>query len=87
MGEVGLMALKHIGGYMPFLHDELVWNVEPVENKVEYVDVVSGGFSFDVDELERTEVPVAGNNQRMLLCIAEAVGGMEQGGQRPKAKE
>ena len=87
MDEVGLTVLEHVGGYMPFQHDELVWDIEPVENEVKHVDVVSGGVSIDVDELERTKVPVAGNNQGMLLCIVEVVGGMEHRGQRPKAKE
>ena len=75
--EVGLAVIERIGGYVPFLHDKLVRNVEPVENEVEHVDVVSGRLSFNVDELKRAEVPVAYNNQRVLLGIAEVVGSRE----------
>jgi hypothetical protein len=64
---------------MPFLHDELMGNVELVENQVKYVDVISGRLSLGVNELEGTEVPVAYNNQWLLLGISEVIIGGEGG--------
>jgi hypothetical protein len=64
---------------MPFLHDELMRNVESVENQVKYVDVISGRLSLGVNELEGTEVPVAYNNQWLLLGISEVIIGGEGG--------
>jgi hypothetical protein len=64
---------------MPFLHDELMGNVELVENQVKYVDVISGRLSLGVNELEGTEVPVAYNNQWILLGISEVIIGGEGG--------
>ena len=77
--DVGLTSFEHVCGNVPVLHDKLVWDTELVENHVEHIDIVSGRLSFNVDELEGTEVPVAGYNQRMLLCIAKVVGSREEG--------
>ena len=77
MDEVGIVLLEHVGGHVPFLHHKLVWNVELVENEVEHVDIITGRLPVDVDELEGAEVPVADDNQRVLLGIAEVVGGHE----------
>ena len=71
--EVGLAIIEHIGSYVPFLHDKLVRDVKPVENEVEHVDVVSGRLSFNIDKLKGAEVPVAYNNQRVLIGIAEFI--------------
>ena len=79
MDKVGLSLLEHIGGHVPFPHDELMRDVEFVEHKVEHIDVVPGGLSLRVYELKGLEVPVADNNQRFLLCVAEIVGGREEG--------
>ena len=73
MDEVGITLFEHLGGDVPFLHDKLVGNAELVENQVEHVDIVSSRLSFNVDELEWTEIPVADYNQRMLLGVAEGV--------------
>jgi hypothetical protein len=54
-------------------------NVELVENQVKYVDVISGRLSLGVNELEGTEVPVAYNNQWLLLGISEVIIGGEGG--------
>ena len=77
MDEVGLASLELAGGHVPILHDELVGDVELVKNDVEDVDVVSRGFSLGVDELEGAEVPVADDDQRVLLAVAKGIGGRE----------
>jgi hypothetical protein len=63
---------------VPFFHDKLVGNVELVKNKVEYIDIVPSRLPLNVDELERSEVPVANYNQRSFFCKAEVIGGMEE---------
>jgi hypothetical protein len=55
-----------------------VGNVELVKNKVEYIDIVPSRLPLNVDELERSEVPVANYNQRSFFCKAEVIGGMEE---------
>jgi hypothetical protein len=72
---------------MPFLHDELMGNIELVENQVKYVDVISGRLSLGVNELKGAEVPVAYNNQRFLLGISELIVGGEGVPQGEKAEE
>ena len=68
--EVGLVALEHISGHVPLLHDNLVRDAKLVKDEVEYVDIVPGGLALDVDELKGPEVPVADDDQRALLGIA-----------------
>ena len=58
---------------MPFLHYKGVGDVELVKNKVEDIDIISGGLPLAIYKLKRTEVPVADNNQWLLICIAEVV--------------
>ena len=85
--KIGLASFKHIGGHVPIQHNKLVGDVELVENQVEYIDIVSGGLALGIDKLERPEVPVAGNRQRMFVGVAEVVGSMEQGRTGEQAKE
>jgi hypothetical protein len=78
MDEVGLAVLEHVGGHMPLLHDELMGNIETVENHVEDVNVIACGLPLAVEELERTEIPVADDDQRVFVGIfRELVGSRE----------
>jgi hypothetical protein len=63
---------------MPLLHDELMGDIETVENHVEDVNVIACGLPLAVEELERTEIPVADDDQRMFVGIfRELVGSRE----------
>ena len=78
MNEVSLAVLEHVGGNMPFLHDELMGNIETFENHVEDVNVIACGLPLAVEELERTEIPVADDDQRVFVGIfRELVGSRE----------
>ena len=86
MNEVGLVVLEHIGGNMPFLHDELMGNVEAVENHVKHFDVIARRLTLTVEKLEGTEIPVADDDQRMLIGILREVVGSRQRQRQTKQK-
>jgi hypothetical protein len=76
--KVSLMFLKNLCGDVPFLHDELMGNIETFENHVEDVNVIACGLPLAVEELERTEIPVADDDQRVFVGIfRELVGSRE----------
>jgi hypothetical protein len=78
MNEVSLAVLEHVGGNMPFLHDELMGNIETFENQVEDINVIACRLALAVEELERTEIPVADDDQRVFVGIFwELVGSRE----------
>jgi hypothetical protein len=78
MNEVSLAVLEHVGGHMPLLHDEFVRDIETVENQVEDINVIACGLPLAVEEFERTEVPVADDDQRVFVGIfRELVGSRE----------
>ena len=86
MDKVGLAVFEHVGGCVPFLHNELVRDAELVEDQVENLYVVSGRLPLTVDELKRTEVPVADNDQRILFGIAETISSMDRRQKSEKVK-
>ena len=68
--EVGLTLLEHFRGNVPLLRDELVWDVKAGEDEVEHLDVVAGGLTLVVQELEGLEVPVAHDNEWLFIGVA-----------------
>jgi hypothetical protein len=57
-----------------------------VEDEVEDVDVVAGRFPLDIKELEGTEIPVAGNDNRTFLGIFVIVGNSGAGYEKQEAR-
>ena len=68
--EVGLTLLEHFRGNVPLLRDELVGDVKAGEDEVEHLDVVAGGLTLVVQELEGLEVPVAHDNEWLFIGVA-----------------
>ena len=67
---------------LPAKVDELMGNVEAVENHVKHFDVIARRLTLTVEKLEGAEVPVADDDQRMLIGILrEVVGSRQRQGQ------
>ena len=83
--EVGLAMVEHLHGHIPLLHHKLVRNAQPVEYQVEHFDVITVGHALRVQEFERRKVPVAYDDQGMLLGESKGVLGRQRSGgcQRP----
>ena len=53
----------------------MMGNLQVVENHVQYIHIISRRLSIGIDELERLEVPVEYDNQRVFVGVAVEVAG------------
>ena len=87
MQQVGLTTDKQFTGSMPLLHDKLMRDIQIVEDDAQHLYIITGRRTITIEELERTEVPVAGNDKRMLFCVAIELSGRERLSEETEDKE